>query len=944
MRIFKWLFTKCGWIKCFGCFFIFIFSGNQLSAQTLQFSGKVESSAGIALKGATVIFAPAKGDSLKTTTNHEGTFVFHITPQRELGNLIVSYVGYLTLIKPINSDTIGIKPFTISLSSREDLLQNITIESNKIQIKEDTVTYLIDSTMYRKNDNVEEVLKKLPGVTVDKDGTVSAQGKQVTKVKVNGKDFFSGDVTTATRELNADMVDRIQIIDDYGDQAAFTGIKDGDPTKTLNIQLKKDRNKGYFGNITAGAGTNERYLANASVNIFQNNRQISVIGNLNNTNANTFNFGGMGLSSSMTRMIGGAIRSFGIGTGGGGTPFSGFGNSNGISTSKSIGINYRDEWGKKLSFYGSYSYSNKKTFTNQQISQQNFYEQSSNINNQQLTDNTGNQNHRVSMNLEYRIDSFNYLKISPGFTFNDGNEISNNLFNYFDSSGRKTNDGHTFQNITNNSPAFSGNILFNHRFKKKGRYLSINASGNTNNANNGTDYTNNATLYPLIGITFDTSLNQLNLQHNRTGNYNIKGSYIEPIDKKRSLEFNYAYSQQYTGNNKRTYNVDQPGGAKTYLDSLSNIYENNYYTHRFGINFRTVEKKFNYAIGLGVQPAVIKSNSETGKYAYTQNLVNYYPVIRFAYNFSRSRSLNINYNGSTNQPGYQQLQPVTDYSNPQYITIGNPNLKPEFNNTFSVRYNNFDFITGDVFFSFLSFSFTRDKIVNNTFNRGFGVQETRYLNANGFYTVTGFYNYSKPWQNRKYVVNYGGNIIFNNNISYLGDKRNAGANWVVGQRLSSDIKIKKWLESSVGINFNLNRTRYNIQKTLNSDAIGWTLSHSSRIFLPKNFRINYDLEKDLNSGYSNSVNAEPFIINASIEKEFFKNQQLTLKFQGLDMLNQNQNLSRSVTANSITDTRVNRLQRYFMLTAIYRLNKFSAGAGKGGPSGMPVFSPGGMRF
>jgi len=907
--------------------------------QVLQFSGTVSSQEGKRLKAATVVFATQNGDSLRTTTNQDGVFVFKMNGKSGAGKLLVSYVGYVTQMMAVNPDSLNARPVEIILTSRKDLLENVTLESNKVQIKEDTVTYLVDSTMYRKNDNVEEVLKKLPGVTVDKDGTVTAQGKQVTKVKVNGKDFFNGDVTTATRELNADMVDRIQIIDDYGDQAAFTGIKDGDPSKTLNIQLKKDRNKGYFGNLSAGGGTDHRYLLNGSVNIFQNNRQISVIGNMNNTNASTFNFGGMGLSNSMVRMIGGVVRSFG--GGGGNSPFSNLGNSNGISTTKSIGINYRDEWSKKLSFYGSYSFSNKKTITEQQISQQNFFAESGNINNQELNDERGNQNHRLSTNLEYRIDSSNYLKISTGVTYNNGNEISNNLFNYFDTAGRKTNDGNTFQKISNHSPGFSGNILFNHRFKKKGRYLSIYGSGTTNNTNNGTDYTNDATIYTQIGLSFDTSLNQFTDQHNRTGNYSVRGSYIEPIGKKRSLEFNYAYSHQYTGNDRRTYDVNQPNGSKTYLDSLSNVYNNNYYTHRFGVNFRTVEKKFNYAIGLGVQPAVIKSISETGKYAYTQKLVNYYPVIRFAYNFSRSRSLNINYNGSTNQPGYQQLQPVSDYSNPQYITTGNPNLKPEFNNTFSMRYNNFDFITGDVFFSFISFSFTRDKIVNNTFNRGFGVQETRYLNADGYYTATGFYNYSKPWRNRKYVLNYGGNIIYNNNISYLEDKRNKGANWIVGQRLSSDIKIKQWLETTVGVNFNLNSTRYSIQKTLNSNAVGWTFSHSSRIFLPKNFRLNYDLEKELNSGYANSVNVEPFIINASIEKAFFKNQQLSLKAEAFDLLNENQNLSRSVTANSITDTRVNRLRRYFMLTAIFRLNKFSSSGGNGNmPPGMLMMKPG----
>ena len=909
---------------------------NFLNAQDYTFSGVVQSNEGKPLKGATVLFGRMNQDSLRSTTNQEGIFNFSSTHSLGSGNLIISYVGYSTLISHVNTDSLKKSPVVFKLFPKDGLLENVTIESNKIQIKEDTVSYVVDSTMYRKNDNVEEVLKKLPGVTVDKDGTVTAQGKQVTKVKVNGKDFFNGDVTTATRQINADMVDRIQIIDDYGDQAAFTGVKDGDPSKTLNIQLKKDKNKGYFGNVSAGAGTEDRYLINASFNLFKNSRQISLLGNLNNTNANTFNFGSMGLSPSMARMVGGAIRSFGMG--GPGSPLSGFGNTDGISINKSIGLNYRDEWGKKSSFYGSYSFSHKTTYSEQQISQQNFYAQSSNINHQDLVDNTGNNNHRVNLNLEYRIDSFNYLKISPGFTFNDGEETSNNRFSYFDSSGRKTNDGNTFQDISNNAPGYSGSVLYNHRFRRKGRYLSINGSGNTNSTDNGNDYTNNASLYTQVGVTIDTSLNQFTQQENRASSYSIKASYIEPLDKKRSLEINYAYSHQYTSNNKKTYNVDMPGQARTYLDSLSNIYENNYYTHRFGLNFRTVEKKFNYAIGMGVQPAIIKSNSETGNYAYTQHLLNFYPVIRFAYNFSRSRSLSMNYNGNTNQPGYQQLQPVTDYSNPQYITVGNPNLKPEFNNSFSLRYNNFDFITGDVFFSFISFSFTKDKIVNNVFNRGFGVQETRYLNTNGYYTVTGFYNYSKPWRNRKYVLNYGGNIIYNNNISYLQDKRNKGANWVVGQRLSTDIMVKKWLETTVGVNFNLNSSHYKIQKSLNSQTIGWTLTNTTRIFLPKNFRMNYDLEKDLNSGYANSVKAEPFIINAGIEKAFLKNEKLSVKFQGLDILNQNKNLSRSVTANSITDIRANRLQRYFMVSATYRLNKFGGGGG-GKQGNMPVGMP-----
>lgn len=905
--------------------------------------GKVMGEGGHTLSGATVILGFGLKDSLKTTTGEDGAFQLR-KPSTEFADISISYVGYTTLHQKLKLDTVK-SSLNFQLISGANLLEGVTLESNKVQIKEDTVSYLIDSTMYRKNDNVEEVLKKLPGVTVDKDGTVTAQGKQVTKVKVNGKDFFNGDVTTATRELNADMVDRIQIIDDYGDQAAFTGIKDGDPSKTLNIELKKDRNKGYFGNITAGAGTEQRYLGKLSLNIFQNDKQISIIGNLNNTNANTFDFGGMGLSPAIANMVGGAIRSFGAIRGGTGTSSTGFGLNDGISTNKSIGVNYRDQWGKKVSVYGSYSYSHRNTFTDKQISQQNFFAETSNLNTQDLTDRTSNDNHRFNFNIEYRIDSLNYLKISPGFTYNNADETSNTLFAYRDTAGRKTNDGSTNQYITNNSPSFNGSILYNHKFRKKGRNLSISASGNSNVTDNGTDYSNLMNIYTPFGV-FDTTLNQFIDQSNRTSSYSIRGSYIEPLDKKRSLEFSYGYTHQYTGNDRRTYEIDQTSSAKTYLDSLSNIYDNEYETHRIGFNFRTNERKFNYTLGLAVQPATIKSNSETGKYEYMQHLVNYYPVVRLAYNFSRSRSLNINYNGSTSQPNYQQLQPVTDYSNPQYLTVGNPNLRPEFNNTFSLRYNNFDFITGDVFFSNISFSFTRDKIVNNTFNKGPGIQETRYLNTNGYYTVFGFYNYSKPFNNRKYVINYGGNVTYFNNISYLEDRKNRGANWLLSQRLSSDIKIKKWLETTIGGSYSLNSTHYSLQKALNNDASTWTIQHSSRLFLPKNFRVNYDMEKNFNAGFASTVNAAPFIINASVEKSFGKKEQLALKLQGFDLLNENQNISRSVTASAITDSRVNRLRRYYLLTAIYRLNKFSgSGSGRpmmmGGPGMSPMGGPGG---
>ena len=328
---------------------------NSADAQSkISIRGIVKNEDGKPLSGASVsLFYDDSKDSLRTVTNDKGIFNFSNALAKNTG-IVVTYIGYNAFARYYDySNVTGQQNIVdIAMTPGGQTLSTVVVQAAKVQIREDTVTYKIDSTMYHKNDNVEEVLKKLPGVEVDKSGTVTAQGQQVTKVKVNGKDFFGGDVTTATRQLNADMVDKIDIIDDYGDQAAFTGVKTGDPTKTLNIQLKKDKNQGYFGNASLGGGTEGRYTNSLNINKFNNDQQISLIGNLNNTNASTFNFGSMG--NSMIRSLGG---------GGGG--------SDGVSTTKSIGLNYRDQWGPKISVYGSYSFTNKGTTTLKDVTQQN---------------------------------------------------------------------------------------------------------------------------------------------------------------------------------------------------------------------------------------------------------------------------------------------------------------------------------------------------------------------------------------------------------------------------------------------------------------------------------------------------------------------------------------------------------------------------------------------
>ena len=920
--------------------FIFLILGIFLSSQAIaqkqiRVRGIVKTSDGKTLPGASIVlFNLGRKDSLKTVSNEKGAFVFSNVATGKV-SVSISFIGYKRFVNEYDYTGADGEQniWDIVMVPGDYTLETVTVEAAKIQIKEDTVSYTVDSTMYRKNDNVEQVLRNLPGVEVDKAGKVTAQGKEVTRVKVNGKDFFGGDVTTATRELNADMVDKIQIIDDYGDQSAFTGVRDGEASKTLNIQLKKDKNKGYFGSVTAGGGTEGRYLGALSLNIFNNDRQVSIIGNINNTNASSFNFGAMaGMASAM-----------GIGRGGAGVgaAFGNFGNSDGISLSKSLGINFKDQWGPKVSAYGSYSLSERNTRTLNNVTQQNIFENSTITNFQNSNNYNISTNHRFTFNVEYKIDSFNYIKFTPGVTYRNTDANNKSDFSFVRDNGTKANEGIS-GNISNaNVPNFSGTVLFNHRFQKRGRTLSLNLNAGSSTTDSEDDAENITTYYNLAGVPRDSVLYQHIIQDNLSKNTGIRASYIEPLSRKKSLEFNYSYNTQFTSNDRENYIVDPATGELNFSDSLSNIFDNRYVTNRFGANYRVNEKKYNYSIGLAVQPANIQTNSITGKYLFDQDIVNYFPTVRYAYNFSRSRSFSVNYNGNTSQPSYTQLQPITDYSNPQYLVTGNPNLRPEFTNMLSMRYNSFDFISGNVFFGNISASFTNDRIVNNVFRKADGIQETRYLNANGFYTLSGFYNVSKPIQNRKYVFNYGGNITFNNNVSFVNDRENKGRNWIMGQRLSTDYKLKKWLELNLALNYRLNNSSYSLQKQLNASTSAWTISHSSRIFLPKSFVLNYDLDKTINDGYTDNVTANPFIINAALEKQFFEKKNFSLKLQALDMLNENTSVSRNVTGSAITDTRTNRLGRYFMLTAILRLNKFVGQAPQqnrmmmGGPGGGP---------
>ena len=912
-------------------------------------SGVVKDSTGTTIPGATVKMLTGK-DSLTVATDMNGKFNFPSVPVNQF-SLVVFSVGYQPIKRRfvLNNDKTMAELAPIILKTDAIALKGVTISDvNAVKIKEDTVEYNAAAYKVREGAAVEDVIKKLPGVDVDKDGNITAQGKSVSKVRLNGKDYMAGDVTSLTKNLPADLVQNIQVVDDYGDQANITGIKTGDPQKVLNINIKQDKNYGYFGQGTLGGGRDaipethgttddDRYIASANVFSFSGNRQIAVSGNLNNTNTNLFNFGGGG----------------GRGEPGGPPPGLG-GGTNGVTTARAFGFNYRDSWGKHVTAYGSYSFSNNTVNTITNSIQNNISPDNPTTNNTNSTEKDDKVNHRFNFNIEWKPDTVNYFKITPSYSFASVLTNENQSSDLFASNTGITQSQYTLDLMSHSSaPNYGLNVLYNHRFSTRGRNFSVLlTSGSTKSS----QYQNPVYDY-LPGSILTAPADQRITTSSRTDSVGASVSYMEPLSKLSFLEFNYGYHYANTTADKTTDTLADNGNVNRY-DLLSNDYKFQFITNRFGLNYRFIEKKYNYTLGISAQPTLLQGSSLESAPTHITTF-NFSPVARFIYNFSRSQALTINYNGSSSSPTYSELQPVTDYSSASYPVQGNPDLKPEYNNTFSIRYNKFDFASGNVFFSNVNFTATNDRIVAKTvtFPRNYpnsrlaGTILTQYQNADGYYNASAFYLYAKPWEKRKYTLFINGNISYTNNISYIGsvdtvkfletDQKNIAKNLVLTQGTRFRVDITDVIDATANASYSINHSVNSIpQANVNNNYKTINLGVSGKNYVWKDWTLSYDYTKTLYQGYTGATN--PNILNAYVERRFLKGNVGTLRFAVNDIFNENTAYTSTQNGSFINQSNVNRLGRYYMLTFTLRLQKFAGKSPFGsGPGGGPGFRPGG---
>ena len=890
-----------------------------------EVSGIVKDSTDNAVSGATVkLQSPT--DTLSTTTNNDGIFVFKSVKSATFV-MTVSSIGYRPLIKKLlNNDTaprLVLDPLVMNSSSKE--LDEVVINgAPSITYKTDTVEYRASDYKVRPNATVDELLKKMEGMEVGSDGTVTHQGQQLTKAKVNGKEYSGGDLKEAIQSLGADIVDKIQVVDDYGDQAARTGIKDGDPQKILNITTKADRSVGNTVRANAGVGNDGRYESRIALARSNANQVITINGNFNNTVNGVASTGIAGGSAG-----GNAVVSSGGASVGGG------GGSGGTTTTNTPSISYRDQWSKKVQVNMNYRYNSRNVNSINISDGQRFSTLGTTFFNTNRTSQNNSDGHNFSFELEYSIDSANFLRVTPSFSYSGSTSINNSM-NF--QTGLIHQDIKGFTSSKSTNPNYGGIVFYQHIFKKPRRNFSIQLNYNGADQEQENTQNNNIIYYQDASNTVlkDSLVNRYITRSNLSKNIRTSMTYVEPLSKSSQLEFNAQMNYRGYDNTALTSSID-PSGRAVVIDSLSNIFDYAFTEIRMAANYRYTKTKYNFSLGITAVPTMLRGTKVTGGNIETnQNYFNLIPIARFQYVWSRQERFAINYSGSPTEPSFNQIQPVRDESNPQNPVVGNPNLKPSFRHTITAQYNNYIANSKMNLSANVNTSIVRNQIVTNTVqirdNLNTFRNETRFVNLSGIYTINGNYEISKQLSDRKYNLSLLGNITYGHGISMSNNETNVTTTWRFNERFGPRINPNESIEINPFVAYDVARSLYTLPRSTNTNVRTLSMNIDGKFYFleDKTFTVGYNASKNFVKGISNNLNKNPLVINAFIEKNFLKKRNLTVNLQVFDILKENNFVNQVTTENSITNTLTNALSRYFMLSVRTNLQKWSGSPKRNG--------------
>ncbi len=918
---------------------LFLFLPYLGSAQTFDLSGKVFEKENLQpIIGASIAVKKDGKILAGSASDEKGFFQVKRLPA-DTYQISFSYVGLKTKTQQV---IVGSDRYmgAVVLEKNTNALEELKIEATQIRVEQKGDTTSINAAAYKVNQDAtaEDLVKKMPGITIE-NGTVKAQGEDVKKILVDGKEFFGDDANMALKNLPAEIIDKVQIFNRASDQAQFTGFNDGNTDKTMNITTKSGRNNGTFGKLYAGYGTNDRYQAGGNMNFFKGDRRITVLGLSNNVNQQNFSmqdlFGGSGGAGRMPMGGRGGPR----GGGGMGGPMSDFmvGQQNGVSATQSIGLNYSDKWGIKTNVSGSYFFNNSSTITNQLSNRTYLIDQETK---QFYVDSTGsetnNYNNRFNLRLEHTFDSSHAIIYTPKFSFQSNENTSNQLaLNTVNDTLLNSNS--TYKKPINTGFNVNNNVLYRYKFEKPGRTISLNLIHDLNRRNNDTKQISDITALDKTGSYVNTLLRQQSLSNSNSNNYNANLTYTENLTDSTQLQLSYNPILNHNLAERATNRFDTANGAYSRIDTLlSNNFDNTITTHRANVSININKNKWKFSAGVTQQFLTIASlQTFPENRTFEKSFQNLLPNLNFTYNFSNANTFRFFYRTNTNNPGVTQLQNVIDNTNPVMLSAGNPNLRQEFSQTLLSRYGSNNWHNSQSFFVFAMVTFTDDYIANSTFtatrdsvlDNGMllsrGSQIARPVNLNGNVNARSFITYGIPVKALKSNVNMNLGVNYSkvpglvNQLQNFANTFNINTGIVIGSNISEQVDF------TISHTSNINFVENTVLSAQNSNFFINTSNVKLNVMPTSSWVIQSDINYTNFSGLGSDFNQNFFLWNAGIAYKFMK-RMAEVKLSVFDLLNQNNNINRTVTETYIEDTRSNVLNRYYMLTFTYNIRKFKA--------------------
>jgi len=854
-------------------------------------------------------------------TNPQGVFEITNLPAGKF-IVMISYPDYADFVDDIDLSATSQKSMgNVYVTTKAHLLEEVIVKQRiaAIRMKGDTTEYRADSFYVGPNANVQDLLKRMPGIQVNSKGEITAQGQKVEKVLVDGEEFFSDDPAVVTQNLRADAIDKVQVFDKKSDQAVFTGIDDGQTAKTINLQMKEDAKKGYFGKIEAGADFDRYRYGKGMLNAFKGKRKFAAFITNDNTKFESLNWNERnnysGGSDNMVMMDDG-VAFFSEGDE--------FSYGQGLPTSTTGGLLFSNKWNQdKHNINNSYQYNNLNVRGRNQTNTQTILPDTTFFNTQDQNFVSDRKRNRITSKYEVKLDSTSTLKMTLTGSIINNRNANSFLGKAISEDGQLINQSDRTTTNDGEDRNLLGSLQWQKRLKKKGRTISFNGDFSImNKKNDGFLFAKNDFYDKNGNLVRQDNLDQFKTNTEDLSAVSGRLVYTEPLWKNTFLELNYRFAVNRNDAERNTLERTAPGGKyENRVDTLSNHFIFNNNSHTGGFTFRLNEKK--YSLSFGTAAGVARFNLDDVNTGFKRSIqfTNFLPTAGITFNPKKQTRLRINYNGTPRNPTLQQIQPFIDNIDPLNITIGNPNLKQEFRHNIDVNFSDYKVLKSKNFWLSGNFTTTNNAITNSNFIDSLGRRVNQAINVNGNYNAYFWSNYGFDIF-PSYNLGFGFSPGFNRFVNRVNGLENVSTN----NTLRFSLNLGHWTDKKLSFYTSISATQNNSKSSIRPNVVTkfWNYNVYGNVTLKLPAKFFFETDANLTmyqrtSQFANNSNV--YLVNSSLKKTFGKSDKLEMKVSINDIFNNNQNIRRNISTNFITETIQQNIQRFWLFTIAYNFSK-----------------------